>query len=110
MTINSFTTPRQDRTMDASNEKEQVFHPSSIPVDRDRSCLNVRVIISALSSAFIVIGAGYLINKGLQSFLFPTKPFALKPRHVDRSNASQVHPLIDATTTNLTSTRLSGRM
>lgn len=93
--------------MESPNEKDQVFHPSSIPVDRTtkqreerqrsyRFCFYTLVIILALFGGLVIVGGGYLTSKFFRGFLFPTKQYALKHKHVDRLNASQVHPLIDA--------------
>ncbi|SPO30577.1 uncharacterized protein UTRI_05194 [Ustilago trichophora] len=96
--------------MDLRKETDHVFHPSSIPVDRAakqrqerrqscRLCFYASVAFLALLGGFLTIGGGYLASKLLKDFLFPTKPYALKRQEVSRYNASQVHPLIDASST-----------
>lgn len=97
-------------TMDSPNEGVQVFHPSSVPIDQVtrqrqernksyRSCFYVSVVILALFGGAVIVGTSYLATNLLKSFLFPTKQYALHHKHVQRFNASQVHPLIETSST-----------
>lgn len=96
--------------MDAPEETQQVFHLSSIPVDRAqkqrearqgsyRLCFYTSLTILALFGGLVLIGTGYLAATLLNKFLFPTKALAIQPKHVQRFNTSQVHPLVDASST-----------
>lgn len=95
--------------MDPSKEINQVFHPSSVPVDRAvkqreerkqscRFCIYIVVALLAIFGGLIIVGGSYLIWSLSTDFLFPTKSLALHHKHVQPFNASQVHPLITKST------------
>ncbi|CDR88946.1 uncharacterized protein SPSC_05778 [Sporisorium scitamineum] len=93
-----------------SPKEQQVFHPSSVPVDRAtrqregrkrscQSCCYVATALFALFGAAVVFGGGYLIAKFSREFLFPLRPLAIHDKHIQPYNASQVHPLINPSST-----------
>lgn len=96
--------------MDSPKQETQVFHFSSIPVDRAtrqrqarksayRFCVYALIVALAVFGAAVIIGISYFATYAFNVFFFPTKQHALKAKHVQLSNASQVHPLIDKSST-----------
>lgn len=96
--------------MESEKEGTQVFHPSSIPVDRAakqrenrtqscRFCFYALIVILALFGGAVILAIGYFGRIAFNTFFFPTKQYALPSKHSQRFNASQVHPLIDASST-----------
>lgn len=82
-----------------------MFHPASVPVDRTardshkrrgiyRYCLYTAIAGLAIVGAAVLFGSAYLAHLLLNDLFFPTKQHALPTKHVERYNASQVHPLI----------------
>ncbi|TKY89013.1 hypothetical protein EX895_002254 [Sporisorium graminicola] len=93
-----------------SPKEQEVFHPSSVPVNRAKKqregrkrscqcCFYVATVLFALLGAVVVLGGGYLIAKLTLGFLFPLRDLALPHKHTQPFNASQLHPLINSQST-----------